>query len=172
MAAHLAPPSLGFSWQEHWSGLPFPSPMRENEVAQSCPTLRNPMDCSPPGSPVHGIFHARVLEWCAIAFSTDLCCWHKLQFNRDRMVDSHEGVGLWSDLLFQKLKESSEMGVLRKKNKYAQHKSKKYFPFGLEIALLLIQMRLISFPRRNVLLFIHSMTMYWAPMVVSHHGIH
>ena len=41
----------------------------ENEVAQSCPTLSNPMDCSPPGSSIHGIFQARVLEWGAIAFS-------------------------------------------------------------------------------------------------------
>ena len=39
----------------------------ENEVAQSCPTLRDPMDCSLPGSSVHGIFQARVLEWVAIA---------------------------------------------------------------------------------------------------------
>ena len=38
-----------------------------SEVAQSCPTLRNPMDCSPPDSSVHGIFQARVLEWGAIA---------------------------------------------------------------------------------------------------------
>ena len=42
----------------------------EREVAQSCPTVRNPMDCSLPGSSVHGIFQARVLEWGAIAFST------------------------------------------------------------------------------------------------------
>ena len=41
----------------------------ESEVAQSCPTLRNPMDCSLPGSSAHGIFQARVLEWAAIAFS-------------------------------------------------------------------------------------------------------
>ena len=41
----------------------------ESEVAQSCPTLSDPMDCSLPGSPVHGIFQARVLEWVAIAFS-------------------------------------------------------------------------------------------------------
>ena len=41
----------------------------ESEVTQSCPTLRNPMDCSLPGSSVHGIFQARVLEWGAIAFS-------------------------------------------------------------------------------------------------------
>ena len=41
----------------------------ESEVAQSCPTLSNPMDCSIPGSSVHGISQARVLEWGAIAFS-------------------------------------------------------------------------------------------------------
>ena len=71
MAAHQAPPSLGFSRQEYWSGLPFPSPMHENEseVAPSCLTPRDPMDCSLPGSSVHGIFQARVLEWCPIAFS-------------------------------------------------------------------------------------------------------
>ena len=39
----------------------------ESEVAQSCPTLSDPMDCSPPGSSVHGVFQARVLEWGAIA---------------------------------------------------------------------------------------------------------
>ena len=43
----------------------------ESEVAQLCLTLSNPMDCSPPGSSVHGIFQARVLEWGAIAFSDD-----------------------------------------------------------------------------------------------------
>ena len=68
-AAHQAPLSLGFSRQEHWSGLPFPSPMHESQVAQLCPTLRDPMDCSLPGSSVHGIFQARVLEWGAIAFT-------------------------------------------------------------------------------------------------------
>ena len=44
----------------------------ESEVAYSSPTLRNPMDCSPPGSSVHGIFQARVLEWVAIAFYPNL----------------------------------------------------------------------------------------------------
>ena len=70
MAAHQAPLSLGFSRQEHWSGLPFPSPMHESEreVIQSCLTLHDPMDCNLPGSSTHGIFQARVLEWGAIAF--------------------------------------------------------------------------------------------------------
>ena len=43
----------------------------ESEVAQSSPTLSDPMDCSLPGSSIHGIFQARVLEWGAIAFSLD-----------------------------------------------------------------------------------------------------
>ena len=115
-AAHQVPPSLGFSRQEHWIGLPFPSPVPESEVAQSCPTLAtpwtavhqaprhrdspgkntgvgchfllqcmkvkseseaaqscptpsDPMDYSLPGSSIHGICQARVLEWVAIVFS-------------------------------------------------------------------------------------------------------
>ena len=89
--AHQAPLCMGFSRQEYWSGLPIPSPANlpdsgiepespalqadslpsesESEVAQSCPTLCDPMDCSLPGSSVHGIFQARVLEWVAISFS-------------------------------------------------------------------------------------------------------
>ena len=113
--AHQAPPSMGFSRQEYWSGLPFPSPCcfitsvvpdsvrphrrqptrlphpwdfpgkntgvgchfllqcmkvkSESEVAQSCLTLSDPMDCSPPSSSIHGIVQARVLEWGASAFS-------------------------------------------------------------------------------------------------------
>ena len=41
----------------------------ESEVAQSCPSLRDPVDCSLPGSSIHGIFQARVLEWGAIGFA-------------------------------------------------------------------------------------------------------
>ena len=44
----------------------------ESEVAQSCPTLSDPMDCSLPGSSIHGIFQAKVLEWGAIAFSNGM----------------------------------------------------------------------------------------------------
>ena len=53
----------------------------ESEVTQSCPTLSDPMDCSPPGSSIHGIFQARVLEWGAIVRWIQLCSslsilWH------------------------------------------------------------------------------------------------
>ena len=47
----------------------------ESEVAQSCPTLCHPLDCSLPGSSIHGIFQARVLEWGAIAFSGHTSYW-------------------------------------------------------------------------------------------------
>ena len=76
MAAHQAPPSLGFSRQEHWSGLPFPSPMHESEKWKWSRSVMSdssdPMDCSLPGSSIHGIFQARVLGWGAIAFSPKL----------------------------------------------------------------------------------------------------
>ena len=128
-AAHQAPPSLGFFRKEHWSGLPFPSPMHESEkwkwsrsvvsdsqwphglqptmllrwwdfpgkstgvgfhcllpqyVAaatgaakslQSCLTLFDPRDSSPPGSPVPGILQVRTLEWVSISFSNVWKCW-------------------------------------------------------------------------------------------------
>ena len=48
----------------------------ESEVTQSCPTLIDPMDCSLPGSSVHGIFQTRVLEWGAIAFSAKALYFH------------------------------------------------------------------------------------------------
>ena len=50
-----------------------------SEVAQLCPTLSDPMDCSPPGSSVHGICQARILEWVAIAFSSCLVMFNSLR---------------------------------------------------------------------------------------------
>ena len=75
--AHQVPLSPGFSRQEYWRGLPFPSPVHESEkwkwsCSVMCLTPSNPMDCSPPGSSIHGIFQARVLEWVAIAFSKNI----------------------------------------------------------------------------------------------------
>ena len=103
--AYQAPPSVGFSRQEYWSGLPFPSPgdlpnpgieprspalqvdalpseppgktktyasvcVFVHQLCRVSTTLCDPMDCSLPGSLVHGIFQARVLEWIAVSFSS------------------------------------------------------------------------------------------------------
>ena len=76
----------------------FISEVKWSEVAQSCPILCDPMDCSLPGSSVHGIFQARILEWVAISFSKycllgvhlclcfELWCWRRLL----RLLDSKE----------------------------------------------------------------------------------
>ena len=57
----------------------------ESEVAQSCPTLCDPVDCGLPGSSIHGILQARVLEWGAIAFSRLANILHtKYHYNSDR----------------------------------------------------------------------------------------
>ena len=65
----------------------------EREVTQSCPTCSDPMDCSPPGSSVHGIFQARVLEWGAIAFSE----WKVEAYLKVRGPSARDGEGApWS----------------------------------------------------------------------------
>ena len=67
----------------------------ESEVAHSCPTLSDPMDCSPPGSSIHGIFQARVLEWGAIAFSErKLSAKQLMLLNCGVGEDSWESIGL------------------------------------------------------------------------------
>ena len=67
-AAYQAPPSMGFSRQKYWREINQKWPML-SEVAQLCPTLCDPVDCSPPGSSIHGTLQARILEWVAISFS-------------------------------------------------------------------------------------------------------
>ena len=73
-AAHQVSPSMGFSRQEYWSGVPLPSHFSAAAAAavkslQSCTTLCDPIDVSPPGSPLPRILQARTLEWVAISFS-------------------------------------------------------------------------------------------------------
>ena len=105
--AYQAPPSMGFSRQEYWSGLPFPSPMRESEVAQSCPTLCDPMDYSLPGSSIHGILQARVLEWVSIAFSECSC----LENPKDRgawLVMVNRVTESWIRLKWETLRRNTE----------------------------------------------------------------
>ena len=66
----------------------------EREVTQSCPTPRDPMDCSPPGSSVHGIFQARVLEWGAVAFFLMDMSLSKLQeLVKDRRAGALQSMG-------------------------------------------------------------------------------
>ena len=60
----------------------------ESEVAESCSTLSDPMDCSPPGSSIHGIFQARVLEWGAIAFS--VTCTRKAIIKKKKKTDNNK----------------------------------------------------------------------------------
>ena len=71
--------NIGTWWGEHkhsvcdtWSLVSSASISAVHVHAQLCPTLCDPMDCSPPGSSVHGIFQARILEWVPIAYSGDL----------------------------------------------------------------------------------------------------
>ena len=69
-AAYQASPSMGFSRQEYWSGVHAAAPAAAAAKSlQSCPTLCDPRDGSPLGSPMPGILQARTLEWVAISFS-------------------------------------------------------------------------------------------------------
>ena len=69
----------------------------ESDVAQSNPTLRDPMDCSLPGSCVHGISQARVLEWVAIAFSKGNCGDQEGRRGSEEVVPENLGVPLQGD---------------------------------------------------------------------------
>ena len=71
-AAHQAPPSLGFSRQEHWSGLPFPSPMRESEVAQSCRLLATPWTAAYQAFPSMGF--CRQEYWSGVPWTSPVTC--------------------------------------------------------------------------------------------------
>ena len=78
----------------------------ESEVAQSCSTLSDPMDCSPPGSSIHGIFQARVLEWGAIAFSWETIFYCK----RSLLQKSSER--LWDEVLEKQMNLTSSLTSL------------------------------------------------------------
>ena len=84
----------------------------EREVAQSCPTLRDPMDRSLPGSSAHGIFQARVLQWGAIAFSEilstscQICSKHQ-GYNSEESMFCYAFVGI---TVLQEWKTSNKLG--------------------------------------------------------------
>ena len=80
----------------------------ESEVMQSCPTLCDPMDCSLPGSSIHGIFQARVLEWGAIAFSIQSNNKKTIQFLKGRKIlrDFTEVALKWHKSTWKRAKSS------------------------------------------------------------------
>ena len=84
-AAHQVPPSLGFSRQEYWSGMPFPSPMHESKKWKWSHSVmsdpQRPHGLQPTRPSIHGIFQARVLEWGATAFS-ELACYRFINAGR------------------------------------------------------------------------------------------
>ena len=98
-------PSMGFSRQEYWSGLPFPSPMHESEKWKwSCSVVSDssdPMDCSPPGSSIHGIFQAKALEWGATAFSNMLILL-PIKGLEELTSDSNRPGGFFVEMLWSK----------------------------------------------------------------------
>ena len=88
----------------------------ESEVAQSCPTLRDTMDCSPPGSSVHGIFQARGLEWGATAFSYRIIHVHiKTKFLRCCVPPAESKVFLEESFFFYRAGSTSPAGTDRHK---------------------------------------------------------
>ena len=96
MAAHQAPRPWDSPGKNTEVGCHFLLQCRklksESEVTQSCPTLSDPVDCSPPGSSVHGIFQAGVLEWGAIAFSGELPTIPLTRALPHQVVQSYSGV--------------------------------------------------------------------------------
>ena len=97
-AVHQPPPSLDSPGKNTGVGCHFllqcMKVKSESEVTQSCRTLRDPLDCSPPGSSVHGIFQARVLEWVAISFSMSLMKTCRMQHSPQ--LSSTKSKNLWT----------------------------------------------------------------------------
>ena len=95
----------------------------ESEVAQSCPTLCNPMDCSLPGSSVHGIFQARVLEWGAIALLG-------MKQKQWQTLFSWAPKSLWTLMAAMKLKDTCSLE--ENNNKSRQHIKKQRYHFAIK----------------------------------------
>ena len=75
----------------------------ESEVAQSCLTLSDPMDCSPPGFSIHGIFQARVPEWGALAFSDSLSRHMQLNMTGEKQINVFSSLHSFHDQNFKLL---------------------------------------------------------------------
>ena len=84
----------------------------ESEVAQSCPTLSDPMDCSPPGSSIHGVFQARVLEWGVIAFSKSVAI-HPTSRNKKNREQPNFTPKATREGTITKIKLSRRQGIIK-----------------------------------------------------------
>ena len=99
----------------------------ESEVAQSCPTLSNPMDWSLPGSSIHGIFQARVLEWDAIAFSIIIGHWNaKVESQEIPGVTGKFGLGEQNEAGQRLIEFCQENTLVIANALFQQHKTRLY----------------------------------------------
>ena len=99
----------------------------ESEVAQSCLTRSDPMDCSPPGSSIHGVFQARVLEWGAIAFSVIIGDWNaKVGSQETPGVTSKFGVGIRNEAGQRLIEFCQENTLVIANTLFQQHKRRCY----------------------------------------------
>ena len=96
-------------------------------VAKSCLTLCNPMNCSPPGSSVHGISQARILEWVAISFSkgssrprdpTQVCCIAGGSLLLSRQGSPYRNAGCFADVPFARCSVSSPLSFLCRRARF------------------------------------------------------
>ena len=97
----------------------------KSEVTQSCPTLSNPMDCTLPGSSVHGVFQATVLEWVAIAFSATPHYWIRISIGGTRELIFSTGILTWVPVMKGwKLISSEETELINKIGRRLKHHQK------------------------------------------------
>ena len=130
MAAHQAPPSLGFSRQEHWSGLPFPSPMHENEKWKgSCSVVS---DCSQP----HGLQPTRLLHpWDFLGKSTGVGC-HRLLRNIQHYLNPNSKLFLLFCSCFPRRMHDLSKGFYRG-NRFLHEYSQLRNPGGMRSGLMM-----------------------------------
>ena len=138
----------------------------ESEVAQSCPTLSDPMDCSPPGSSSHGIFQARALEWGAIAFSqvakilklpAPICIAHSCSLN---FYDTHS-------ILLRTLGSWQKAGISITVYLYiCRNDSEKLTPpapnLSAKLAEQSFELKLANFKSNGMLTLFHGVNETWA----------
>ena len=99
----------------------------EREVAQSCTTLSDPMDCSLPGFSIHGIFQARVLEWGAIAFSVIIGDWNaKVGSQETPGVMGKFGLGVQNEAGKRLTEFCQENALVITNTLFQQHKRRLY----------------------------------------------